>query len=319
MIRTLVSYIIFFVLVIFLTTWRNLLIFKDRGSYLKRLLYQDEIKSGDLFLVGYKKPGNILGDSLLKVNFNHIAVSVWEDSNLYMIEYANYFNKEQGLLKIPYERWKRYNKNTTVLKNKIDFEEDQLANNILKFYNEHKEKLKTFQGGWKPDWYRFLYKKNKYDDAIKILESIDVSNDYRKYFLLGTIYISLKKIDLAENNLTLANKINPNNSSILHNLGTLMATKGNFEIAKNFYLKAININKNIESMSEIGRLYQDEKNFDEAQKYFEMALKQDTNHKTTNLRIGNMYLKMNEYKKGLDHIKKATGFIRFSDEGFEII
>ena len=164
-----------------------------------------------------------------------------------------------------------------------------------------------------------LYKKNKYDDAIKILESIDVNNDYRKYFLLGTIYISLKKIDLAENNLTLANKINPNNSSILHNLGTLMATKGNFEIAKNFYLKAININKNIESMSEIGRLFQDEKNFDKAQKYFEMALKQDTNHKTTNLRIGNMYLKMNEYKKGLDHIKKATGFIRFSDEGFEII
>ena len=52
-----------------------------------------------------------------------------------------------------------------------------------------------------------LYKKNKYDDAIKILESIDVNNDYRKYFLLGTIYISLKKIDLAENNLTLANKL----------------------------------------------------------------------------------------------------------------
>lgn len=164
MIRTLVSYVIFFVLVIFLTTWRNLLIFKDRGSYLKRLLYQDEIKSGDLFLVGYKKPGNILGDSLLKVNFNHIAISVWEDSNLYMIEYANYFNKEQGLLKIPYERWKRYNKNTTVLKNKINFEEDQIANKILKFYNENKEKLKTFEGGWKPDWYRFLYKKNKYTD-----------------------------------------------------------------------------------------------------------------------------------------------------------
>lgn len=164
MIRTLASYIIFFILVIFLTTWRNLLIFKDRSSYLKRLLYQDEINSGDLFLIGYKKPGNILGDSLLKVNFNHIAISVWEDSNLYIIEYANYFNKEQGLLKIPYERWKRYNKNTTVLKNKINFEEDQIANKILKFYNENKEKLKTFEGGWKPDWYRFLYKKNKYTD-----------------------------------------------------------------------------------------------------------------------------------------------------------
>ena len=164
-----------------------------------------------------------------------------------------------------------------------------------------------------------LYKKKNFDDAIKILESIDVKDDYRKYFLLGTIYTSLKKIDLAEKNLVLADKINSNNPSILHNLGTLMTIKGNLSSAKNFYLKAININKNIDSMSEMGRLLEDEKNFIEAQKYFEMALEQDKNHRITNLRIGNMYLKMNEYKKGLMHIKQATGFIRFSDEGFEVI
>ena len=86
-----------------------------------------------------------------------------------------------------------------------------------------------------------------------------VQDDYRKYFLLGTIYTSLKKIELAEKNLILANKINKNNPSILHNLGTLMAIKGNFGSAKNFYLKAININKNIDSMSEMGRLLEDEK------------------------------------------------------------
>ena len=98
-----------------------------------------------------------------------------------------------------------------------------------------------------------------------------------------------------------------------------MAIKGNFGSAKNFYLKAIKINKNLDSMSEMGRLLEDEKNFIEAQKYFEMVLEQDKNHRLTNLRIGNMYLKMNEYKKGLMHIKQATGFIRFSDEGFEVI
>ena len=43
------------------------------------------------------------------------------------------------------------------------------------------------------------------------------------------------------------------------------------------------------------------------------------NHKMTNLRIGKMYMKINEFKKGLQYIQKGTGFIRFSDEGFKII
>ena len=165
MIRTFINYIVFFIFLVFLTTWHNLLIFKDRGTHLKRILYKDEIKTGDLFLIGYKKPGNILGDLLLKVNFNHIAISVWEDSNLYIVEYANYFNKEQGLLKIPFEKWSRFNKNTTILKNNSNIsknEELEISKKILNFYETNKDKLKIFKGGWNPSWYRFLYKKNKY-------------------------------------------------------------------------------------------------------------------------------------------------------------
>ena len=164
-----------------------------------------------------------------------------------------------------------------------------------------------------------LFKKNNLNEALKILESIDVKDDFRKYFLIGTIFTALKKVDLAEKNLLLALKMNSNNPSILHNLGTLMANKGDFETAKNYYLKAIKLNNNIESLSEIGKLYDEENNFEEALKYFEMVLKKDKNHKTTNFRIGNIFLKMDEYKKGLTHIKSATGFIRFSEEGIEII
>ena len=164
-----------------------------------------------------------------------------------------------------------------------------------------------------------LFKKNDLNNALKTLESIEDKNDHRKYFLIGTIYISLRKIELAEKNLIHANEINGNNPSILHNLGTLMAIKKDFKSAKNFYLQAIKINNNIDSLYELGRLFDDENNFEEAKKYFEMVLEKNKNHKMSNLRIGKIYMKINEFKKGLQYIQKATGFIRFSEEGFKII
>jgi len=49
------------------------------------------------------------------------------------------------------------------------------------------------------------------------------------------------------------------------------------------------------------------------------VLTKDLNHKKTNLRVGNMYFQMNEHKTGLKYIQKATGLIRFTNNGIEII
>ena len=78
-------------------------------------------------------------------------------------------------------------------------------------------------------------------------------------------------------------------------------------------------NNNIEPLSELGRIFENENNFEQAKTYFEQALKIDIDHRKTNLRIGNMYLKMNQHKKGLKFIQKSAGLIRFSEKGFEII
>jgi tetratricopeptide (TPR) repeat protein len=164
-----------------------------------------------------------------------------------------------------------------------------------------------------------LYKNNKFHDALEILEKIKSKDDSRIYFLIGTIYASVKNIKLAEKNLIEALRINQQNPLIFHNLGTVMAMKSDTQSAKKYYLKAIEINNHIDSMSELGKLYSDENNFEEAKKYFEMIFKIDKNHKKTNLRIGNMYMKIDEHKKGLKYIQNATGLIRFSEEGFKII
>jgi len=136
--------------------------YKDFSGYSIKKLRKENIKSGDIFLVAYHKPQNLIGDLLMKVKFNHVSLAVWENGELYLIEYANYFDKYQGLLKIPYERWIRFNKNTTILKNSISFSQNERERKILEYYYQNKDKMTEFKGGWNMSWYRFLYKKNKY-------------------------------------------------------------------------------------------------------------------------------------------------------------
>lgn len=164
-----------------------------------------------------------------------------------------------------------------------------------------------------------LYQNNRFNEALEILEKVKSKKDSRIFFLLGTIYAAIKNIQFAEKNLTEALRINENNPMIFHNMGTVMAMKNDIQSAKKYYLKAIEVGNHIDSMSELGRIYSDEKNFEEAKKYFDKVFEIDKDHKKTNLRLGNMYMKMEEHKKGLKYIQRATGLIRFSEDGFEII
>ena len=163
-----------------------------------------------------------------------------------------------------------------------------------------------------------LVNNHKFDDALKILEEIK-TDDYKSYFLKGTIYLAQNKLDQAEKNLISASTENNKNYLIFHNLGLIYQTKGVSNLAKENFLKAISINENIETLSELGKLYLNENNFDEAEKYFKAALKQDEDHRRTNIRLGNLYLKKFDNKKGYSYIFKGTGVIRFAENKFEII
>lgn len=163
-----------------------------------------------------------------------------------------------------------------------------------------------------------LYNKNKFDSSLKVLQKIKV-NDYKSYLLLGMVYFSQNKIDFSEKYLNLANKLHDGHPIILHYRAIVNRINGNITQAKSDLIKAIKIDNRIESMSELGRIFLDENNFKEAQKYFEMVLKIDAKHKKTNLRLGNMYMKINDVKKGLRYIRVGTGIIRFNNKNFEII
>ena len=163
-----------------------------------------------------------------------------------------------------------------------------------------------------------LLRGKKYKEALEILKKIEIE-DSRVFFLLGTIYSVMKNINLGEEYLIKASKLDNKNSAIFNNLANLMVIKGDLNSAKKNYLTAIEIDKNVDSMSEIANIYLNENDIDNAQKYLNMALSEDSKHKKSNFRLGNLYLKLNEHKKGLKHIRQATGLIRFNETGFEII
>lgn len=165
-IKLFVFYLSLILIIISIYMVHNYYKYKDFSGYSIKKLRKENIKSGDIFLVAYHKPQNLIGDLLMKVKFNHVSLAVWENGELYLIEYANYFDKYQGLLKIPYERWIKFNKNTTILKNSIssvgEKKRREREKKILEYYYQNKDKMTEFKGGWNMSWYRFLYKKNKY-------------------------------------------------------------------------------------------------------------------------------------------------------------
>ena len=163
-----------------------------------------------------------------------------------------------------------------------------------------------------------LIKNNKFEDSLKKLEKIE-NKDSKVYFLTGSVYLSLNKIELAEKNLLMAYKLNNKNFSILHNLGVINKTKGNLETAKDYFVEALEIQENLELQSEIASIYKELNNYENAEKYCQMVLKKDKSHQKTNLILSEIYFKNNEIHKALIYKNKATGLIRFLEKDFEII
>ena len=56
-----------------------------------------------------------------------------------------------------------------------------------------------------------------------------------------------------------------------------------------------------------------------AKDYYEKALSLEPNNEKFNSNYGELLLSLDQHEKGLNHIKKGSGFINFSQNSFEII
>jgi len=122
-------------------------------------------------------------------------------------------------------------------------------------------------------------------------------------------------------------KQKPNHVNSLFYLGGLLAQKKNFNKAKNFFEKVVkispehpNANNNLVSVYRmLANIASKNGNLLEAKNFFEKALNINPNNQEIAHGYGILLLKLNEHIKGLNYIKKATGFIRFTPESYQII
>jgi len=122
-------------------------------------------------------------------------------------------------------------------------------------------------------------------------------------------------------------KQKPDHINSIFYLAGLFAQKKNFNEAKELFEKVVELNpKYPNAKDNLCAIYKmlaniSSRNGDllDEKKLFEKALILNPNNQEINHAYGVLLLKLNSHAKGLDHIKKGTGFIRFSSESYKII
>ena len=168
----------------------------------------------------------------------------------------------------------------------------------------------------------YFINQSDFEEAIKFLELEIKKNsiNFRTYYLLGTCYLKVNKLDLAEKNLISSINLNQKMSSAIHNLGITFSLKKNFSEATKQFLKVLELEpENIETLIELGRNYELSHKFVDAENAYKKVLNIDPNNKTTNGLLGRMLINIGFHKKGLYFIRKSKGLIRFKDNNFKII
>lgn len=164
-------------------------IYKKKFNHYKiKNLYLDEIKSGDTFMIAYQQYYRIFGDSIIGLNFTHSSTAYWENGILYFIEYAYYTEKWNGIMKIPYHMWFKFNKNAIILVNKLHIkhneqEERKIINDkIGQFYETYKRE-DDLDAGFDLSWNRFRQDyRNSKEPLSKFWNKIlgNPTNQYKK-------------------------------------------------------------------------------------------------------------------------------------------
>ena len=131
----------------------------------------------------------------------------------------------------------------------------------------------------------------------------------------------------AENLYKDAIKQKPNHINSLFYLAGLLAQKKNFNEAKELFEKVIKLNPEYPSAKDnlcsvykmLANISSQNGDLLKAKKLFEKAMILNPGNQEISHGYGILLLKLNQHAKGLDYIRKGTGFIRFSSESYKII
>ena len=145
-------------------------------------------------------------------------------------------------------------------------------------------------------------------------------NHFGSLFLLGTIHGLLNNFDLAIEYLLLAIKVNKDNINVHFNIAQIYKKKKNIIESKKYLKNILEIKPDhLKTICTLGQISEEENNFEDAKKKYEKALKIEKNNKLATQLYGKFLLKIDQHEKALEYIRIGSGFVRFTNQKFEII
>ena len=167
----------------------------------------------------------------------------------------------------------------------------------------------------------FLKKKDFNNAELILLKNLEISSEnFETFFLLGTIAGIKNDLIKAETYLKKAQNLNSNNKNLFLNLAIIQKKINKRDDSIDNFKKVVELNnKNLEGLCGLAQIFEEEGNFNMAKTYFQKVLEIDSNHHIANHSYGKLLLKLNQHIKGLKHIEKVSGIIRFNKDILKII
>ena len=176
-------------------------------------------------------------------------------------------------------------------------------------------------------------KQEQFKDIIKLIESKNYNkakdllnklldekkNDFYIYQLLGIIYQYTGNLEESIQNFNLSLNMMPKNAGVLYNLGIINRRLNNLEKAKEYFFKSLEINPSfIDGYINIAQICEIEKKIIDADNHYQKAFSIKKDHHSLNRAYAKFLFNTGELKKGLSHMYKNFGYIRFGKSKVEI-
>lgn len=236
--------------------------------------YKNILSSLDDFLQNITERLNLKYSDAIKTNFKELLDFIGYDSNSIQNELLSIRNIENSQLKeLELDKLnKKYPNNKDVL-----FTIGYI--NLTEIKNYHKAK------------YSFKKYIDEFDDS-----------SYLAYNNLGLACQNLREKDLAEGYYKNGLTINKKAYQILHNLGNLEASKGNYEAAKDYFLRTIEIYPNdAETFYNLAKILTDHVlDFELGEKYYRIAIQLEPDFYMAYNNLASIYLRHQNYNKAIE-------------------
>jgi predicted O-linked N-acetylglucosamine transferase (SPINDLY family) len=151
-----------------------------------------------------------------------------------------------------------------------------------------------------------LQKERKFTQAKLIYESLLKinSNQFKIFYLLGTLEAQIGNFDKSIDYLLNANKINSNSWEVNSNLGNAYIEVNDFKMAVKFYNKSIKINQyNKNLFYSCGIAYGRLEQHANAVRSYKKALNLDPSYKAANLQLAISQVKLSKFKSAFENFK----------------